>query len=141
MDEAWKGVGVFEGQKPFKEMRVVEKVTDQACSVAVLAKSPIKSFMDFSGKKVNLGPAGTGLVFIFRSMFKALDLTDKVKVSYLNHEGAAQALKDGQIDPCREPRGTLYLSSRPGGFSLRADPGCRTHDKRKRKRSNPYCLI
>ncbi len=109
MDEAWKGVGVFEGQKPFKEMRVVEKVTDQACSVAVLAKSPIKSFMDFSGKKVNLGPAGTGLVFIFRSMFKALDLTDKVKVSYLNHEGAAQALKDGQIDIVVSPGGP-YIS-------------------------------
>jgi uncharacterized protein len=109
MDDAWKGVGVFEGQKPFKEMRVVEKVTDQACSVAVLTKSPIKSFADFSGKKINLGPAGTGLVFIFRSMFKALDLTDKVKVSYLNHEGAAQALKDGQIDVVVSPGGP-YIS-------------------------------
>jgi uncharacterized protein len=109
MDEAWKGVGVFEGQKPFKDMRVLEKVTDQACSVAVLAKSPIKSFSDFSGKKVNLGPAGTGLVFIFRTMFKALDLTDKVRVSYLNHDGAAQALKDGQLDVVVSPGGP-YVS-------------------------------
>jgi len=109
MDDAWRAVGIFEGQKPFKEMRVIEKVTDQACSVVVLAKSSIKTFMDFEGKKINLGPAGTGLVYIFRSVFKALGLTDKVKLSYLNHEGAAQALKDGQIDVVVSPGGP-YIS-------------------------------
>jgi TRAP transporter TAXI family solute receptor len=65
--------------------------------------------MDFEGKRINLGPAGTGLVYIFRSVFKALGLTDKVKLSYLNHEGAAQGLKDGQIDVVVSPGGP-YVS-------------------------------
>jgi hypothetical protein len=76
---------------------------DQAVCVVALAKSPIKSFSDLAGKKVNVGaPGGIG-PSIAKSMFRALGIEDKVKLSFLNPEGAAQGVKDGQIDVALAP--------------------------------------
>jgi TRAP transporter TAXI family solute receptor len=103
MEEAWTGTGLFEGQKPFKEMRALIFMGDQTVCVITLAKSPIKSFGDLAGKRVNVGaPGGIG-VSIAKSMFKALGIEDKVKLSFLNPEGAAQGLKDGQLDAALAP--------------------------------------
>jgi uncharacterized protein len=103
MEEAWTGTGLFEGQKPFKDMRVMVFMGDQAVCVVALAKSPIKTFSDLAGKKVNVGaPGGIG-VSISKSIFKALGIEDKVKMSFLNPEGAAQGLKDGHIDAVLAP--------------------------------------
>jgi len=103
MEEASTGTGLFDGQKPFKDMRVMIFMGDQAVCVVALAKSPIKSFSDLAGKKVNVGaPGGIG-VSIAKSMFKALGIEDKVKMSFLNPEGAAQGLKDGHLDAALAP--------------------------------------
>jgi hypothetical protein len=111
MVDAWNGMGLFEGQKPYKDIRVLEYIVDQALCVATLAKSPIKNFADLAGKKVNLGPAGSGGVFIAKAIFQSLGLTDKIKMSYLNFEGGAQALKDGQLDVNISPGGPYVTPS------------------------------
>ena len=103
MQEASTGTGLFDGQKPFKDMRVMVFMGDQAVCVIALAKSPIKTFSDLAGKKVNVGaPGGIG-PSIAKSMFKALGIEDTVKQSFLNPEGAAQGLKDGHIDAALAP--------------------------------------
>ncbi len=111
MYDAWNGVGLFEGQKPFKDMRALEYLTDQNLCAATLAKSPIKHYMDLAGKKVNIGPAGSGGVPIAKAMFKALGLTDKVKIVNISFEAGAQALKDGQIDANINPGGPYTTPS------------------------------
>ncbi len=105
MYDSWNGVGLFEGQKPYKEMRVLEYITDQALCVVTLSKSSIRNFSELAGKRVNLGPAGSGWVPISKEIFKALGLTDKIKANYLNFESAAQSLKDGQLDATINPGG------------------------------------
>ncbi|MEW6335734.1 MAG: TAXI family TRAP transporter solute-binding subunit [Thermodesulfobacteriota bacterium] len=105
MDDAWNGKGLFKEQKPFKEMRVLEYLADQAICAVTLAKSPIRTFMDLAGKKVNIGPAGSGGVPILRDMFKALGLEGKVTIVNIGFQAGAQALKDGQIDANINPGG------------------------------------
>ena len=103
MQEATTGTGLFDGQKPYKDMRVMIFMGDQAVCVVAQAKSGIKSFSDLAGKKVNVGaPGGIG-VLLAKSMFKALGIEDKVKMSFLNPEGAAQGVKDGHIDAALAP--------------------------------------
>jgi len=109
MYDAWNGVGLFEGQKPFKEMRVLAYLIDQAVNIATLAKSPIKNLSDLVGKKVNIGPAGSGGVPIAKAIFKALGIAEKVKIVNVSFEAGAQALKDGQIDVSMIPGGP-YVS-------------------------------
>jgi TRAP transporter TAXI family solute receptor len=103
MEEARTGTGLFDGQKPFTEMRALAFMGDQAVCVIALSKSSIKSFGDLAGKKVNVGTPGSVGVAIAKSMFKALGIEDKVKLSFLNPEGAAQGLKDGHIDAALAP--------------------------------------
>lgn len=105
MDDAWNGKGLFEGQKAFKDMRVLEYLADQAICAVTLAKTPIRNFMDLAGKKVNIGPAGSGGVPIARAMFKALGLEDKVNIVNIGFQAGAQALRDGQIDAIMNPGG------------------------------------
>ncbi|MCJ7496351.1 MAG: TAXI family TRAP transporter solute-binding subunit, partial [Deltaproteobacteria bacterium] len=109
MYDAWNGVGLFEGQKPFMEMRVLAYLVDQAVNIATLAKLPIKNLSDLAGKKVNIGPAGSGGVPIAKAVFKALGIADKVKIVNVSFEAGAQALKDGQIDVSMIPGGP-YVS-------------------------------
>lgn len=103
--DAWRGVGLLEGKKPFKELRLLEYMADQTICVATLANSPIKSFKDLAGKKVSLGPAGSGGVPISKAIFKALGLTDKVNIVYAGMTDGAQGMKDGQIDAIMNPGG------------------------------------
>lgn len=109
MFDAWNGVGLFQGQKPLKNLRVLEKITDQSVCVVVLSKSPIRSYMDLVGKRVSAGPAGSGNVIIAEDIFKALGLTDKIKLSHLSFANAAQALKDGQLDVSMSGGGPYVL--------------------------------
>jgi len=109
MYDAWNGVGLFEGQKPFKEVRVLAYLVDQAINIATLAKSPIKNLSDLAGKKVNIGPAGSGGIPIAKAIFNALGIADKVKIVNVSFEAGAQALKDGQIDVSMIPGGP-YVS-------------------------------
>ena len=103
IQEALTGTGLFEGQKVYKDMRAMILMGDQAVCVIAPAKSSIKTFSDLAGKKVNVGaPGGIG-VLIAKSMFKALGIEDKVKLVFLNPEGAAQGVKDGHIDAALAP--------------------------------------
>jgi TRAP transporter TAXI family solute receptor len=103
--DAWNGVGLFAGQKPFKDVRALEYMTDQAICIATLAKTDIRKVADLAGKKVNIGPAGSGGVPIAKAIFEALGLTDKVKIVNISFQAGAQALKDGQIDVNMNPGG------------------------------------
>ena len=109
MYDAWNGVGLFEGQKPFKDLRVLAYLVDQAINIATLAKLPIKNLSDLAGKKVNIGPAGSGGIPIAKAIFKAIGIADKVKIVNVSFEAGAQALKDGQIDVSMIPGGP-YVS-------------------------------
>jgi TRAP transporter TAXI family solute receptor len=105
MYEVWTATGIFAGQKPYKEMRMLEYMIDQALNIVVLGKSSIKSISDLAGKRVNLGPAGSGWVDISKTMLRSLGIENKIKANYLNFEAGAQALKDGQLDATFSPGG------------------------------------
>jgi TRAP transporter TAXI family solute receptor len=87
--DAWNGVGLFEGQKPYKDLRLLVHMADQTIMVATLAKSPLKS---------PIGPAGSGGAHISKAIFTALGITEKVNILYSGFDVGAQSLKDGQID-------------------------------------------
>ena len=52
--QSWYGVGLFKKDGINRDFRVVANVRSQTQIVAVLARSPIKSFSDMKGKVVNL---------------------------------------------------------------------------------------
>ena len=97
------------GNAPFKKktLNALQLMTLHAFNVMALvpADSPIKSFRDFAGKKINFAPKGYSITHVGFRILEKLGIKDNVKVGYLRIGGAIQAFKDGHID------GLLYAPS------------------------------
>ncbi len=63
-----------------------------------LGDSDIKTIDDLAGKKVALGPPGSGTVFNCSNILTALGVLDKVEPQMMTFADAGRALGNGQID-------------------------------------------
>lgn len=96
--QAWNGTGLFEKDGKSEEFRIIANVRKQTQIIAVLADSPIKSYSDMKGKKVNLLSKGTGSNVNCVNIFKGIGIFDEIDPRYLGFSDSARALGDRQID-------------------------------------------
>lgn len=89
--------GAYEGEEP-AELWGLFNMYSNAYVVCVPAESDIKTLNDLVGKKVSLGPSGSGVYQAGYAMFEAHNLIDKIKIETLGYNDANDALKDGTID-------------------------------------------
>ncbi|MEK9832422.1 MAG: TAXI family TRAP transporter solute-binding subunit [Rhodospirillaceae bacterium] len=96
--QAWNGVGLFKDDGKLQDFRIIANVRKQTQIVAVLADSPIKSYSDFKGKKVNLLNKGSGSNVNCRNIMIGAGIIDDIDVRNLGFSDSARALGDRQID-------------------------------------------
>ncbi len=96
--QAWNGEGLFKEDGALKDFRIIANVRKQTQIVAVLADSPIKSYSDMVGKKVNLLNKGSGSNVNCRNIMTGAGIIDKIDVRNLGFSDSARALGDRQID-------------------------------------------
>jgi TRAP transporter TAXI family solute receptor len=88
------------GNPPYKSKteNVVQLFALQAFKVAVIVgeDSPIKTFQDLAGKKINAGPKGFTIVELADKLFQMAKI--KVDMRYLQIGAAVEQFKDGNID-------------------------------------------
>ncbi len=96
--QAWNGTGAFKKDGKAHDFRIIANVRKQAQIIAVLADSPIKSFSDMKGKKVNLLNKGSGSNVNCTNIFKGVGLLDGIDARFLGFADSARALGDRQID-------------------------------------------
>ncbi|OGL58809.1 MAG: hypothetical protein A3J27_11735 [Candidatus Tectomicrobia bacterium RIFCSPLOWO2_12_FULL_69_37] len=96
--QQWFGTQAFTKDGVKRTFRVVANVRQQTQIIAVLADSPIKSYADMAGKKVNLLSRGSGSSVNCVNIFTALGLIDKVDARYLGFAESGRALGDRQVD-------------------------------------------
>lgn len=88
------------GKPPYKTPtpNIVQLFALQAFKVIVLVpeNSPIKTFADLNGRKVNTGPKGFTIVEVADQLFKMENI--KVNMHYLQIGQAIDQFKDGNID-------------------------------------------
>jgi len=101
------GAHVYLAQKPegpFKDgakgtmLRGVAKAYAGPTYFVTLPNSKIKKLSDLSGKRVAMGPPGSGTVFNCNNMLKAVGNLNKIKASYLTFADAGRALANGKVD-------------------------------------------
>ena len=101
------GAHVFMAQKPegpFKSgakgtmLRGVAKAYKGPTYFVTLPGSGIKTLADLKGRKVALGPPGSGTVFNCSNILRAAGYLDDVKPSMMTFADAGRALGNGQID-------------------------------------------
>lgn len=90
------------GEKPFKSKTsdVVNLMTLHAFHVVLIVPqgSPIKTFKDLAGKKVNVAPKGFSITEVYRQLADMAGLTGKVDLGYLRITSAVESFKDGHFD-------------------------------------------
>ncbi|SFH27147.1 hypothetical protein SAMN05660649_04513 [Desulfotomaculum arcticum] len=94
---AWNGEEFFKGQE-LKSFRVVNFGWNAIFHWAVHKGSNINSFADLKGKKVGIGPQGSGSAIFGETYFRAIGMWDKVQPMYLPPDDQATSFKDKKID-------------------------------------------
>ncbi|HOS70037.1 MAG TPA: TAXI family TRAP transporter solute-binding subunit [Bacillota bacterium] len=96
-DDAWNGRGAFkEKQQNFRTVAVIYPEVYQGVA---LADSKINSLADVKGKRVAVGPVGSGTVVLTEAVFAEAGLTfNDVKAAYDGFGDASGKMKDGHLD-------------------------------------------
>jgi TRAP transporter TAXI family solute receptor len=95
---AQKPTGPFANGPKGDMLRGVAMAYEGPTYFVALASSGIKKLDDLAGKRVALGPPGSGTVFNCSNILKALGLADKIKPQMMTFGDAGRALGNGQID-------------------------------------------
>lgn len=103
--EAFKGMEEWGWDKEYTDLRGIAMYLWPETNWVTLKQRNIKCAEDLRGKRVSLGPPGSGSAVIAERSMRALGIFDDIKPSYLPFEDSATALKDGQIDAFAGPGG------------------------------------
>ena len=97
---ARQGKEMFNGNRV--DFRVIVRLLPNGNVWASLAKSKARSFTEFKGHKIGVGPASGGLGVIARTQLKAngIDYKKDITPMFMGAGEMAEALKDGAIEAC-----------------------------------------
>lgn len=99
-DDAWKGLGdSFKDTGAIKNFRSIGVIYPEVYQGIAAADSKITTIADLKGKKVAIGPTGSGTAVISKDIFAEYNLTlNDFKPEYAGFGDAASKFKDGHID-------------------------------------------
>jgi uncharacterized protein len=95
---AQKPEGPFQDGPKGDMLRGVAKAYEGPTYFVTLADSDIESLADLEGRKVALGPPGSGTVFNCANILRAVGLLDAIEPQMMTFADAGRALGNGQID-------------------------------------------
>ncbi|HEY9550061.1 MAG TPA: TAXI family TRAP transporter solute-binding subunit [Kiloniellaceae bacterium] len=95
---ALQQTGPFESGDKGTMLRGVAMAYEGPTYFVTLGGSGIEKLEDLEGKKVALGPPGSGTVFNCSNILTALDLLDSIEPQMMTFGDAGRALGNGQID-------------------------------------------
>jgi len=96
---ATHGKALYEEDGPVTEYRAIASLYPEVLHIVVPATSDIEKPSDLRGKRVSLGPKGSGTLIDAQLVLEIYGLEQQdVRARHLTFEGAAEALKVGDID-------------------------------------------
>ena len=95
---AQKPEGPFEGGAKGTMLRGVAKAYKGPTYFVALPGSGISKLADLKGKKIALGPPGSGTVFNCSNILRAVGMLEEIKPQMMTFGDAGRALGNGQID-------------------------------------------
>ncbi len=96
-DDAWAGVGAFDEEK--HNFRAIGVIYPEVYQGVALKGTGIKTLGDVKGKRVAVGPVGSGTVVMTETVFNEAGMTfDDIKANYDGFGDAASKMKDGHLD-------------------------------------------
>ena len=97
-DDAWFGRGGWEG-KPIQNFRAIGVIYPEVYQGVALKSSGIKTLEDIKGKRVAVGPTGSGTAVLSAAVFGEAGLAfGDMRAEFAGFGDAASKMKDGQLD-------------------------------------------
>jgi TRAP transporter TAXI family solute receptor len=117
---AYKGTARFRNDGPFKGLRSIFGLHGEPLTVVARADAGIETFQDLKGKRVNIGPEGSGGRAMLDSVLKAQGWTvrDFALASELPAPEQADALCDNRVDAI------ILAGGHPSGAVQEAASAC-----------------
>jgi len=94
---AWNGEEFFEGKK-YNKMRMVSFAWTNTYHFLSLEDSQISEINDFNGKKIGIGPNGSGAAIFGETFLRHIGIWDKIKPMFLPPSDQIVSLKNKNID-------------------------------------------
>jgi uncharacterized protein len=97
---AYTGSGPFRTRKPNPDLCVITSLYPEEVHLVATKQSKINSVLDLAGKRVAMGEHNSGALLGAQLMVRAYGLEEgkHFTPTFVNFEGAQQAMKDGKID-------------------------------------------
>lgn len=96
---AYYGSGVFEGQPPLRELRVIANLYTETLHVVTRKGAGISSIHDLRGKRVSLDEPGSGTLVDARAVLAVHGISeDDIFGQYIMPDLAARKIESGQLD-------------------------------------------
>jgi TRAP transporter TAXI family solute receptor len=95
--EAYSGGSDY--PEPLETLRIIAPLYPNVTHVLVSRSSDASSIADLAGRRVSVGPPGSGTEQLARQVLEAYDISyDDIATRYLSFSESANALRDGAID-------------------------------------------
>lgn len=118
--QAYSGGGSFKGVGAFEDLRALFSVHSEAFNVLARRDAKLRQFAELKGKRVNVGPAGSGQRAMFEDAMAAHGLAPKDFAQLGDLRGAEQgkALCERKIDAA------VVVLAHPNGAIQKMAAGC-----------------
>ena len=120
---AWKGNAEAGFRTPFGKLRGLAAIYHNYIQIVVSESSGVKTLLDLKGKRVSVGPKGSGTELNARAIFKAVGLTyaDFALTDYRPFGQSAKMIEKGELDATLQSAG-LGVELDPPPIGGCADP-------------------
>ncbi len=100
LHHAYSGTSVFGDKGPFSDLRTVLGLHVELATIVVRETSNVQSLTDLKGKRVNIGPAGSGSAATWKQIAELSGWTDIEQRHFTRQDlsGLGEALCTGAID-------------------------------------------
>lgn len=96
---AYTGTGQYAEREPFEDLRAIGRLYPELIHIVVAADSDIARVPDLAGRRVGLGPEGSGTLVNMRRVLAAYGLSEaEIEPYYLRPEPGGDRLRAGDID-------------------------------------------
>jgi TRAP transporter TAXI family solute receptor len=108
---------------PFDEVRAIAALPTRELQVVIAPRSPIRSIRDLRGRRVSLGPPGTGVAITAGLLLSAFGIgSHDIRVEHLAFDEAVLPVMNGEIDAAfwggRFPNPNIAAATRHGARLL-----------------------
>lgn len=118
--DAWEGNTEAGFKVPLKKLRAVAGIYPNYVQIVANAAAGVRTLADLRGKRISVGPPGSGTELNARAIMKATGLSynDFSKVEYLSFSESVELMKNRQLDITLQSAGLGVASLRDLATSL-----------------------